>query len=119
MKDIEIEALNLAVEKGYASPGLFQRVLQIDYDKAHELVENLAVIRVIGPMDGAKPRIILADTDKSFDELIEESKIICMMTQKCSGDLLSKCLGIKPALADCLYGNLESMGFIKNDAKNL
>lgn len=71
MKDIEIEALNLAVEKGYASPGLFQRVLHIDYDKAHELVENLAVIGVIGEADGAKPRPILPDTNKSFDEFID------------------------------------------------
>jgi DNA segregation ATPase FtsK/SpoIIIE-like protein len=58
------QAKEITIKKGYASPGLLQRELQVSYDLAANLMDKLESNSVIRPADGAKPRPILGTNDK-------------------------------------------------------
>lgn len=64
-------AEQLVVETGRASTSLLQRVLKVGYARAATLIDALEANGVIGPMDGAKPRIIMV-TQEDLDEAAEE-----------------------------------------------
>lgn len=53
------QALNLVVEKGFASTSMVQRVFRIGYNRAARILETLEREGVVGPADGAKPRPVL------------------------------------------------------------
>lgn len=64
-------AEQLVVETGRASTSLLQRVLRVGYARAACLIDLLEANGVIGPSDGAKPRIIMV-TQEELDETAEE-----------------------------------------------
>ncbi len=53
------KAVELVVEKGYASTSMVQRVFRIGYNRAARIIELMEKEGVVGPMDGAKPREVL------------------------------------------------------------
>jgi S-DNA-T family DNA segregation ATPase FtsK/SpoIIIE len=57
--DIYDKAVELVVEKGYASTSMVQRVFRIGYNRAARIIELMEKEGVVGPMDGAKPREVL------------------------------------------------------------
>lgn len=54
------KAVELVVEKGQASTSMIQRVFRIGYNRAARIVEQMEREGVVGPMDGAKAREVLA-----------------------------------------------------------
>jgi len=50
------QALKLVKETKKASAALFQRRLQIDYDRSVKLLDKLEKNGIIGPADGQSPR---------------------------------------------------------------
>ena len=53
------KAVELVVEKGYASTSMIQRVFRVGYNRAARIVELMEKEGIVGPMDGAKPREVL------------------------------------------------------------
>lgn len=56
------KAEEVAREKGDVSTSLLQRKLGIGYARAAGLLEQLEAKGVVGPADGAKPRVVIAQT---------------------------------------------------------
>ncbi|MEZ4753438.1 MAG: DNA translocase FtsK [Bdellovibrionota bacterium] len=55
------QAVELVVNKGQASTSMLQRAFRIGYNRAARIIDSMEQEGVIGPMDGAKPREILAE----------------------------------------------------------
>lgn len=53
------KAVELVVQKGYASTSMVQRVFRIGYNRAARIIELMEKEGIVGPMDGAKPREVL------------------------------------------------------------
>lgn len=54
------KAVELVVEKGQASTSMIQRAFRIGYNRAARIIEVMEKEGIVGPMDGVKPREILA-----------------------------------------------------------
>jgi S-DNA-T family DNA segregation ATPase FtsK/SpoIIIE len=54
------KAVELVVQKGQASTSMVQLVFRIGYNRAARIIELMEKEGVIGPMDGVKPREVLA-----------------------------------------------------------
>lgn len=53
-------ALELVMEKGQASTSMLQRAFRIGYNRAARIIDMMEREGVVGPMDGAKPRDVIA-----------------------------------------------------------
>ncbi len=53
------QAVNLVIEKGLASTSMVQRVFRIGYNRAARILETMERDGVVGPADGAKPRMVI------------------------------------------------------------
>ena len=58
--DLYDKAVELVVQKGKASTSLLQRAFRIGYNRAARIIDLMEREGVIGPMDGAKPREVIA-----------------------------------------------------------
>jgi S-DNA-T family DNA segregation ATPase FtsK/SpoIIIE len=66
-RDPEFEdAVKIVVQHDKASSSLLQRRLQIGFNKAARLVEQLEAAGVVGPADGSKPREVLISNADDF-----------------------------------------------------
>jgi S-DNA-T family DNA segregation ATPase FtsK/SpoIIIE len=66
-RDPEFEdAVKIVVQHDKASSSLLQRRLQIGFNKAARLVEQLEAAGVVGPADGSKPREVLISSADDF-----------------------------------------------------
>lgn len=54
------KAVELVTAKGQASTSMVQRAFRIGYNRAARIIEMMEKEGVIGPMDGIKPREVLA-----------------------------------------------------------
>lgn len=68
--DIEYDELydqtvELIMDKGQASTSMIQRAFRIGYNRAARIMDTLEREGIIGPMDGAKPREVLLQSDAS------------------------------------------------------
>lgn len=55
------KAVELVLQKGQASTSMLQRVFRIGYNRAARIIELMEKEGIVGPMDGVKPREVLAD----------------------------------------------------------
>ena len=62
--DLFVAAARLVVEEGVASVSFLQRRLGIGYGKAVEIVLRLEELAIISPMDGNKPRSVMASPER-------------------------------------------------------
>lgn len=53
------KALQLVLEKGFASTSMVQRAFRIGYNRAARIVEMMEREGIVGPADGARPRQVL------------------------------------------------------------
>jgi S-DNA-T family DNA segregation ATPase FtsK/SpoIIIE len=66
------QAVDLVLQKGQASTSMLQRAFRIGYNRAARIIEVMEKEGVVGPMDGAKPREVLApprqaqETEEAF-----------------------------------------------------
>ncbi len=58
------KAVEMVTQKGQASTSMVQRVFRIGYNRAARIMEMMEREGVIGPMDGVKPREVLAQTNE-------------------------------------------------------
>ena len=58
------------MQKGQASTSMIQRVFRIGYNRAARIIDTMERNGIIGPMDGAKPREVLANNYEEDDEEI-------------------------------------------------
>lgn len=61
------KAVELVVQKGQASTSMIQRAFRIGYNRAARIIEMMEKEGVIGPMDGVKPREVLAQSQEEFE----------------------------------------------------
>jgi S-DNA-T family DNA segregation ATPase FtsK/SpoIIIE len=54
------KAVELVVEKGHASTSMVQRAFRIGYNRAARIIEVMEREGIVGPMDGVKPREVIA-----------------------------------------------------------
>lgn len=64
------KAVEYVVQKGQASTSMIQRVFRIGYNRAARIIDTMERNGIIGPMDGAKPREVLANNYEEDDEEI-------------------------------------------------
>ncbi len=61
------DAVKIVVQHNKASSSLLQRRLQIGFNKAARLIEQLEAAGVVGPPDGSKPReVLISNADEFF-----------------------------------------------------
>ena len=64
-------AARLIIDKDKASIGMLQRALQIGFNRAARIMDQLCRYGVVGEEEGTKPRKILMSPEQ-FEELLEE-----------------------------------------------
>lgn len=65
------KAARLIIDKDKASIGMLQRALQIGFNRAARIMDQLCQYGVVGEEEGTKPRKILMSPEQ-FDQLLEE-----------------------------------------------
>lgn len=58
-----LEAAKIVVRTGQGSVSILQRRLKIGYSRAARLIDHLEEAGVVGPFDGSKARVVLADEE--------------------------------------------------------
>lgn len=58
------KAVELVMQKGYASTSMIQRAFRLGYNRAARIVEMMEKEGLVGPMDGAKPRQVLVNNEQ-------------------------------------------------------
>ena len=61
----------LIIDKDKASIGMLQRALQIGFNRAARIMDQLCQYGVVGEEEGTKPRKILMSPEQ-FDQMLEE-----------------------------------------------
>lgn len=73
--DLYEEAKHIVIEAKKASTSFLQRKLHVGYARAARLVDMLEERGIVGPGEGAKPRVLLGSGD-GFDEEEEEKDMV-------------------------------------------
>ncbi len=71
LDDLFAKAGQLIIEKDKASIGMLQRALQIGFNRAARIMDQLCSYGVVGEEEGTKPRKILMSPEQ-FEQLLEE-----------------------------------------------
>ena len=66
------DAARLIVSAGGGSASFLQRKMDVGYNRASKLIDQLEKAGIVGPQDGAKPRPSLIPDLLSLDEKLEE-----------------------------------------------
>ena len=61
------QAIECVVEAGQASTSLLQRRLKLGYARAARIIDQMEIMGVVGPYEGAKPRKVLMSKDKFLE----------------------------------------------------
>ena len=68
------DTARLMVISGQASASLIQRKMNLGYNRASKLIDQLEKAGIVGPSDGSKPRQVLVPDLISLDDKLEEIK---------------------------------------------
>jgi S-DNA-T family DNA segregation ATPase FtsK/SpoIIIE len=68
------DTARLMVISGQASASLIQRKMNLGYNRASRLIDQLEKAGIVGPADGSKPRQVLVPDLISLDDKLEEIK---------------------------------------------
>lgn len=66
------EAARIIVNSQHGSTSLLQRKLQLGYNRAGRIMDQLEAAGVVGPSDGSKAREVMVRTEMELDTLLEE-----------------------------------------------
>ena len=64
------DAARLVVSSQFGSTSLLQRKLQLGYNRAGRIIDQLEAAGIVGPYNGAKPREVLVHDDIALEELL-------------------------------------------------
>jgi len=65
------KALDIVISAGKASASYLQRRLQIGYNRAARLVEEMEIQGIVGPANGSKPREVVHIPDRPGREMLD------------------------------------------------
>ncbi|KWW31672.1 MAG: cell division FtsK/SpoIIIE [bacterium P3] len=64
------DAARLVVSSQFGSTSLLQRKLQLGYNRAGRIIDQLEAAGIVGPYNGAKPREVLVHDDVALEEIL-------------------------------------------------
>ena len=64
------DAARLVVSSQFGSTSLLQRKLQLGYNRAGRIIDQLEAAGIVGPSNGSKPRDVLIHDEVTLEELL-------------------------------------------------
>ena len=69
-----LDAARMIVAEQYGSTSLLQRKMQIGYNRAGRLMDQLEAVGIVGPSNGSKPREVLVFSEQELMQIIARLK---------------------------------------------
>ncbi len=74
LDDLFIEAATMVVTEQYGSTSLLQRKMQIGYNRAGRIMDQMETLGIVGGANGSKPREVLVYSETELIEMINRLK---------------------------------------------
>jgi len=74
LDDLFLDAARLIVADQYGSTSLLQRKMQIGYNRAGRIMDQMETIGIVGPSNGSKPREVLVYSESELVAMINKLK---------------------------------------------
>ncbi len=74
LDDLFVEAATMVVNEQYGSTSLLQRKMQIGYNRAGRIMDQMEILGIVGGANGSKPREVLVYSETELIELINRLK---------------------------------------------
>ena len=74
LDDLFLDAAKLVVADQYGSTSLLQRKMQIGYNRAGRIMDQMETVGIVGPANGSKPREVLVYSENELIEIINRLK---------------------------------------------
>ena len=74
LDELFLDAARLIVADQYGSTSLLQRKMQIGYNRAGRIMDQMETIGIVGPSNGSKPREVLVYSEGELIEIVNKLK---------------------------------------------